>query len=58
MAYIRLKIFPCVNTSENNNHCKSQEEIDYYLTSSYFSILIKDFGLNSSIYENPIIPTL
>jgi len=58
MAYIRLKIFPCVNTTENNNHCKSQEEIDYYLTSSYLSILIKDFGLNPSNYEYPISPTL
>ena len=58
MAYIRIKIFPCVNTTENKNHCKSQEEIDYYLTSSYFSILIKDFGLNPSNYKFPIIPTL
>lgn len=58
MAYIRLKIFPCINTTENNNHCKSQEEIDYYLTSSYLSILIKDFGLNSSNYGQPITPTL
>jgi hypothetical protein len=58
MAYIRLKIFPCVNTTENKNHCKSQEEIDYYLTSAYFSILIKDFGLNPSDYKYPIIPTL
>ena len=22
MSYIRLKIFPCVNKTENNNHCK------------------------------------
>ena len=58
MSYIRIKIFPCVNTTENNNHCKSREEIDYYLGSSYFSFLIKDFGLNPSNFENPISPTL
>ena len=58
MNYIRIKIFPCKNTSENNNHCKPQEIIDYYLTSSYFSILIKDFGLNPTNYSFPVIPTL
>ena len=58
MTYIRIKIFPCVNTTENNNHCKTQEEIDYYLTNGYFSILIKDFGLNPSNYTYPILPTI
>ena len=58
MTYIRIKIFPCKNTTENNNHCKPQELIDYYLTSGYFSILIKDFGLNPSNYTDPVLPTL
>ena len=58
MTYIRIKIFPCKNTTENNNHCKSQEIIDSYLTSGYFSILIKNFGLNPSNYSSPILPTL
>ena len=58
MSYIRIKIFPCKNSTENNNHCKSQEEIDFFLTNGYFSILIKDFGLNPSNYSFPVIPTL
>ena len=58
MTYIRIKIFPCVNTTENNNHCKTQEEIDKYLTNGYFSILVKDFGLNPSNYTYPILPTI
>ena len=58
MSYIQIKIFPCKNTSENNNHCKSQETIDYYLSSGYFSILLKNFGLNPSNYFSPIFPTL
>ena len=58
MSYMRIKIFPCVNTTENNNHCKSREVIDYHLTSGYFSILIKDFGLNPSNFNVPILPTL
>ena len=55
--YIRLRIYPCVNSSSNNNSCKPQEEIDSYLASGYFSILIKDFGLNPSNYSNPVVPT-
>ena len=58
MAYIRINIFPCRNNSDNNNHCKSQEIIDYYFSSSYFSILIKNFGLNPTNYTIPIVPTL
>ena len=55
--YIRLRIYPCVNNSANNNSCKPQEEIDSYMASGYFSILIKDFGLNPSNYSNPVVPT-
>ena len=58
MSYIRIKIFPCKNTTENNNHCKPQEELDSYMTSGYFSILLKDIGLNPSNFTYPTIPTL
>ena len=58
MAYIRIRIYPCVNSTKNNNGCKSQEEIDFYLSSGYFSIVLKDFGLNPSNYSNPMLPTL
>ena len=58
MAYIRIKIFPCKNHTKNNNYCKPQEVIDSYLTSGYFSILIKDFSLNPLNYSNPVIPNL
>ena len=55
--YMRLRIYPCVNSSSNNYSCKPQKEIDSYLASGYFSILIKDFGLNPSNYSNPVVPT-
>ena len=58
ITYIRIRIYPCVNSTKNNNRCKSQEEIDFYLTSGYFSIVLKDFGLNPSNYTKPIVPTL
>ena len=58
MTYIRIRIYPCVNTTENNNSCKSQEEIDHYMSSGYFSIILKDFGLNPSNYSFPTAPVL
>ena len=57
-SYIRIKIQPCVNTTENKYHCKPQNVIDTYLTSTYFSILVKDIGLNPLNYTMPIIPIL
>ena len=58
MSYIKINIYPCVNSTENNNHCQPQEIIDRYLTSAYFSILAKDIGFNPLNYKVPIIPLL
>ena len=58
MSYIRIKIYPCKNNTENNIQCKPQEVIDNFLTSGYFSILLKDIGLNPSNYSYPVTPTL
>ena len=57
ISYIQIGIYPCVNSTENNNHCKPQEIIDSHLSGSYFSILVKDIGLDPSNYGNPIIHT-
>ena len=57
-TYIRIRIYPCVNSTENNNSCKPQEVIDQYLSSGYFSIIMKDIGLNPLNYTSPILPTL
>jgi len=56
MSFIKINIYPCVNSSENNYHCKPQKEIDSYLTSGYFSILAKDIGLNPFNYSFPTFP--
>ena len=58
MSYIRINIYPCINNTENNNHCLPQREIDYYLTSTYFSVLAKDIGLNPSNYSFPVLPII
>jgi hypothetical protein len=57
-SFIQIKTYPCVNTSLNKNHCKPQNIIDSYLTSGYFSIIVKDIGLNPMNYTFPIIPII
>jgi hypothetical protein len=58
ISFIQINIFPCINNTQNNNHCKPQKEIDEYLTSGYFSILAKDIGLNPFNNTFPIVPTI
>ena len=58
ISYIRIEIKPCVNSSDNNNHCQPQNIIDSHLTSAYFSMHIKDIGLNPLNYSTPVIPIL
>ena len=57
-SFIEIKIHPCTNNTENNNHCKPQNIIDSHLTSGYFSITMKDIGLNPLNYSFPIIPII
>ena len=58
ISYIKIGIYSCVNNTENNNHCKSREVIDQHISSSFFSLLIKDIALDPSNYSDPIIPIL
>ena len=58
MTYFRIRLYPCVNSTTNNNHCKPQSIIDTYFKNGYFSILSKDIGLNPSNYSFPVLPTL
>ena len=58
ISYIRINIYPCVNNTENNNHCLPQNEIDHYLSSAHFSILARDIGLNPFNYSFPILPVI
>ena len=58
LSLIKIDIYPCKNSTENNFHCQPQEIIDNYLAGGYFSILLKDVGLNPSNYSFPLLPTL
>lgn len=57
LSYIQINIYPCVNTTDNNNHCKPQEIINSFLSGTFISFLIKDIGLEPSNYLNPIVPS-
>ena len=57
LSYINIGIYPCVNSSDNNNHCQSKEIINKYLSRTFISILAKDIGLEPSNFTYPIIPT-
>ena len=58
ISYIKIGIHACVNSTENNNHCKPKEIIDEHISGTFFSLLAKDIGLDPSNYDDPIIPTL
>jgi len=58
IGYIKINIYPCVNTSKNNNHCKPRDIIDKFFNNTYFSILAKDTALNPNNFTHPGIPIL
>ena len=55
-SYFFIELFPCKNTTENNNHCKSKEEIDIYLNSTFLAMEFEDVELMPNNYKDPISP--
>ena len=45
---IIISFYKCVNTTENNNHCKPKEIIDYYLNNTYFSMLLTGITIDET----------
>jgi hypothetical protein len=58
ISYIKIEIHACINTTENNNHCKPKEVIDEHISGTFFSLVAKDIGLDPANYSDPIIATL
>ena len=54
MNSFAFKIFPCKNSTENNNHCKSKEIIDYYLNGNNFVITLEDILITPLNFKYPI----
>ena len=53
-TYFFIQLFPCKNTTENNNHCKPREELDLYLNSTFFSMEFEDVELAPNNYKEPV----
>ena len=51
--YIRLNFSKCENTTENNNYCKSEEEINKYLIGGYLGIYFPDYSFEPTKYLQP-----
>ena len=52
-----ISFFPCVNSTENNNHCKPIEVIDYYLKGTFVSFQMQDIELTPQNYDFPYLAT-
>ena len=54
-SQIIISFYPCVNNTENNNHCKPKNIIDYYLNNTYVSMLIQSLTIDKT--QIPMIRT-
>ena len=55
-SFFFLEFYVCKNTTENNNNCKTREEIDFYLNSTYLSMEFEDVELSPDNYKRPVSP--
>ena len=53
-SFFQINFYPCVNTTENNNMCKSPEEITAALALSLVTVKFQDMELTPENYYSPI----
>ena len=54
-SYLYVEFFPCINSTENNNHCKPEEEIDFYLRNTFVCFEMEDVELTPKNYKKPVM---
>ena len=54
-SFFYISLFPCVNTTDNNFHCKPLEVIDYYLTNTFLTIQVQDIEMTPQFYNSPYL---
>ena len=54
-AFINYEFSRCVNTSENNNICKSDQEIDDKLAGGFLGIFMTDLSIIPNQYNKPSV---
>ena len=55
-SFLYIEIYACKNTTENQNKCKTREEMDYYLNSTFLSMEFEDVELSPDNYTYPVSP--
>ena len=55
-SFIFIQLYPCINTTENNNHCQSPDEIDKYLKGkgTFICMEFEDVELTPHNYSYPV----
>ena len=53
-SFFYIQLFPCINSTENNNKCKPKEIIDYYLNGTFLCMEFEDVELNPQNYKIPV----
>ena len=53
-SYFAIDFYPCKNTTENNNHCKTKEELDFYLMNTFVCFELEDAQLTPTNYSKPV----
>jgi hypothetical protein len=51
--FIKIGVHMCVNSTANNNSCKTQEEINHKLAGSSFNLFFFNYKFNSKNYTQP-----
>ena len=51
---INVYFYKCLNTTENNNTCDLDEDIEKTLMGGYIDLFITDFKVNTNDFSNPI----
>ena len=52
--YVRIKLLKCTNSTENDNHCYSENYIDSLIQGGIVNMFIKNSMLQLSNYETPV----
>ena len=55
-SFLYLEIYACKNTTNNKIKCKTREEMDYYLNSTFLSMEFEDVELSPDNYSYPVSP--
>ena len=53
-SFFYIQFFPCMNSTENHKHCKSIEEIDFYLNSTFATFQMENVELTPYNYSYPV----